>query len=202
MVVSQVAIGIAIGFIFAYLIGKLIKNFSLDADGLYAVFMVSVMLITYSVADLLGGNGYLALYILGIYLGNMEFKAKRDIVFFFDGFTEIIQIGLFFILGLLSDFSQFLHTLPIALVITLFMTIIARPITVYGLMLPFRLKRNQLNMISLANKRRNAINFCDYNVNSNAVFSRISTIYIWGLYFLLIWVFDANCIKKMGYVRS
>lgn len=172
MVVSQVAIGIAIGFIFAYLIGKLIKNFSLDADGLYAVFMVSVMLITYSVADLLGGNGYLALYILGIYLGNMEFKAKRDIVFFFDGFTEIIQIGLFFILGLLSDFSQFLHTLPIALVITLFMTIIARPITVYGLMLPFRLKRNQLNMISLAGiKGAAAIAFAIMAVNSNAVFS-------------------------------
>ncbi len=134
--------------------------------------MVSVMLITYSVADLLGGNGYLALYILGIYLGNMEFKAKRDIVFFFDGFTEIIQIGLFFILGLLSDFSQFLHTLPIALVITLFMTIIARPITVYGLMLPFRLKRNQLNMISLAGiKGAAAIAFAIMAVNSNAVFS-------------------------------
>ena len=71
-------------------------------------------------------------------------------MFFFDGFTEIIQIGLFFILGLLSDFSQFIDTFPIALAIVLFMAIIARPVSVYGLMLPFRLKSSQLKMISLA----------------------------------------------------
>ena len=105
LILSQMAFGIAMGFIFAYIIGKLIKKLPIEADGLYAVFMVSAMLITYSATDYLGGNGYLALYILGIYLGNMEFKGKRDIVFFFDGFTQIIQIGLLFILGLLSDFK-------------------------------------------------------------------------------------------------
>jgi len=57
--------------------------------------MASIILVTYAATDLLGGNGYLALYILGIYLGNMEFKGKRNIMFFFDGFTEIMQIGLF-----------------------------------------------------------------------------------------------------------
>ena len=99
MILSQIALGIAMGFIFAYVIGKLIKKLPIEADGLYAVFMVSAMLITYSATDYLSGNGYLALYILGISLGNMEFRGKRDIVFFFDGFTQIIQIGLFFILG-------------------------------------------------------------------------------------------------------
>ena len=134
--------------------------------------MVSVVLITYSTTDLLGGNGYLALYILGIYLGNMEFKGKREIVFFFDGFTEIIQIGLFFILGLLSDFSQFIDTFPIALAIVLFMAIIARPVSVYGLMLPFRLKSSQLKMISLAGVRgAAAIAFAILALNSQAVFS-------------------------------
>ena len=95
MILSQVFLGIAVGFISAFLVGKLIRILTFKADGLYAVFMVSVMLITYSTTDLIGGNGYLALYILGIYLGNIEFKGKRSIVFFFDGFAEIIQIGLF-----------------------------------------------------------------------------------------------------------
>jgi cell volume regulation protein A len=126
----------------------------------------------YASTDLLGGNGYLALYILGIYLGNMEFRGKRDVVFFFDGFTEIMQIGLFFILGLLSNLANFIETFPIALAIMLFMTIIARPVTVYGLMLPFRLKFNQLNMISLAGIRgAAAIAFAIMAVNSDAVIS-------------------------------
>lgn len=172
LILSQVALGILMGFIFAFVIGKLLKNLSIEADGLYSVFMVSAMLITFAATDILGGNGYLALYILGIYLGNMEFRGKRDIVFFFDGFSEIMQIGLFFILGLLSNFTDFVKTFPIALAIMLFMTIIARPVTVYGLMLPFRLKRNQLNIVSLAGIRgAAAIAFAIMAVNSNAVFS-------------------------------
>lgn len=172
LILSQIAIGIAIGAVFAFVIGKLLTNLSFGADGLYAVFMAAVMLVTYGAADSLGGNGYLALYILGIYLGNQEFKGKRDIIFFYDGFTEIMQIGLFFILGLLSDFTSFIQNFPIALAIMLFLTLIARPLSVYGLMLPFKLKKNQLNLISLAGIRgAAAIAFAIMAVNSEAAFS-------------------------------
>lgn len=172
LILSQVVIGIVMGFVLAFVIGKLLKNLSLGADGLYAVFMVSSMLVTYAITNLAGGNGYLALYILGIYLGNMEFRGKRDIIFFFDGFTEIMQIGLFFILGLLSNLTKFIETFPLALAIMLFITIIARPVAVYGLMLPFRLKRNQLKIISLAGIRGAAATaFAIMAVNSEAVIS-------------------------------
>lgn len=172
MILFQIAFGVAMGFVFAFVIGKLLKKLPIEADGLYAVFMVAAMLITYSATDLVGGNGYLALYILGIYLGNMEFKGKRDIVFFFDGSTQIIQIGLFFILGLLSDISKFVYTIPISLAITAFMAIIARPVAVYGLMLPFRLKPDQLKMVSLAGVRgAAAIAFAILAISSNTSFS-------------------------------
>lgn len=172
LILSQIAIGVIMGFVLAFLVGKLLKKIQLGKDGLYAVFMAAIMLITYDATNLLGGNGYLALYILGIYLGNMEFRGKKDIVFFFDGFTEIMQIGLFFILGLLSNFSSFIKTFPIALAIMLFMTIIARPLSVYGLMFPFKLKRNQLNIISLAGIRgAAAIAFAILAVNSDAIIS-------------------------------
>ncbi|WP_367566655.1 potassium/proton antiporter [Lacrimispora sp.] len=172
LLLSQVVIGIALGFAFAFGVGKLLKNFQIQADGLHAVFMASAMLITYAATGMLGGNGYLALYILGIYLGNMEFRGKRDIVFFFDGFTEIMQIGLFFLLGLLSDFTKFIEAFPLALAVMVFMTVIARPVSIYGLMLPFHLKRNQLNMISLAGIRGGAaIAFAIMAVNSGAVIS-------------------------------
>lgn len=172
LILSQVALGLAVGFVSAYVIGKMLKSIPIGTDGLYAVLMAAVLLVTYAGAGLIGGNGFLALYILGIYLGNMEFRGKRDIVFFFDGLSEIMQIGLFFLLGLLSNFTNFIATFPIALAIMLFMTFLARPATVYGLMLPFRLKRNQLNMISLAGIRgAAAIAFAIMAVNSEAVLS-------------------------------
>lgn len=172
LILSQVALGIGMGAIFAFLIGKLLRSISIGDDGLYAVFMASIMLITYAATSIIGGNGYLALYILGIYLGNMEFRGKKDIVFFFDGFTEIMQIGLFFILGLLSNLTDFIQTFPTAIAIMVFMTIIARPASVYGLMLPFKLRTNQLNMISLAGIRgAAAIAFAIMAVNSESVLS-------------------------------
>ncbi len=169
---SQVAVGLLMGFALAFGVCKLLKTLHLQADGLHAVFMASAMLITYAATGLLGGNGYLALYILGIRLGNMSFRGKRDIVFFFDGLTEIMQIGLFFILGLLSNLTRFIATFPLAVAIMLFMTLVARPLSVYGLMLPFHLRRNQLNMISLAGIRGGAaIAFAILAVNSQAVLS-------------------------------
>lgn len=172
LILSQIALGIGIGAIFAYAVWKLLIHLPLESDGLYAVFMAASMLVTYGTADFLGGNGFLALYILGIYLGNKEFKGKRDIIFFYDGFAEIMQIGLFFILGLSSNFPDFILNFPIALAIMLFLTIIARPVAVYGLMLPFKLHKNQLNLISLAGIRgAAAIAFAIMAVNSDAIVS-------------------------------
>lgn len=169
VIFTQIVFGVGIGFAFAYGIGKLLNKISFRSDGLYAVFMAAAMLITFGASSSLGGNGFLSVYILGIYLGNMEFKGKKDIIFFYDGFSEIMQIGLFFILGLLSNFQDFFRTLPVAIAIMLFLTIVSRPVTVYGLMLPFKLKREQLNFISLAGIRgAAAIAFAIMAVNSEA----------------------------------
>lgn len=169
LIISQMAIGIVIGVASSLAIGWMLRRIPIRADGLNAVFMAAAMLITYASATLMSGNGFLALYILGVYLGNMEFRGKRDVVFFFDGLSEIMQIGLFFIMGLLSTFSGFIRTFPMALAIMLFMTLIARPITVYGLMAPFRLKRNQLNIISIAGIRgAAAIAFAIIAINSGS----------------------------------
>lgn len=169
LILSQIILGIGIGALFAFIISKLLTMLSLNADGLYAVFMAAAMLITFGATDFLGGNGFLALYILGIYLGNQEFKGKRDIIFFYDGFSEIMQIGLFFILGLLSNFSDFISNFPIAIALMVFITLIARPLSIYGLMLPFKLKTNQKNLISLAGIRgAAAIAFAIMAVNSGA----------------------------------
>ena len=172
LIISQIALGIGVGALLAFIIGKLLTYLTLEADGLYAVFMAAAMLITFGVTDFLGGNGFLALYILGIYLGNKEFKGKREIIFFYDGFSEIMQIGLFFILGLLSNFTDFITNFPIAIAIMVFITLIARPLSVYGLMFPFKLKTNHLNLISLAGIRgAAAIAFAIMAVNSSAEIS-------------------------------
>ncbi|MBU5668379.1 potassium/proton antiporter [Peptoniphilus sp. MSJ-1] len=169
LVLKQVVIGISAGFLLGIIFFKIIEILSLDDDGLFSVFIATIMLGTYSITSTLGGNGFLALYILGIYIGNHEFEKKRDVVFFYDGLSSIFQIAMFFLLGLLSDVNMILKALPVGLIVMLFMLFIARPISVFGLMAPFKMKKNQLALISIAGLRgAAAIAFAIMAVNSGA----------------------------------
>ena len=153
IILQQVVFGIIGGFLLGFVFKKLIEILSLDEDGLFSVFIATMMIGTYALTSLVGGNGFLALYILGIYIGNHEFRRKRDVVFFYDGLSTIFQIAMFFLLGLLSDIHLIIKAIPIGFVIAIFMLLVARPLTVFGLMAPFKMKKNQLTLISLAGLR-------------------------------------------------
>ncbi|SMB81588.1 potassium/proton antiporter, CPA1 family [Peptoniphilus asaccharolyticus DSM 20463] len=167
LVLKQVGFGILIGFGMGVIVKHLIKNIHFDEDGLFTVFIAATMIATYSIAILIEGNGYLAIYLYGIYLGNQEFSRKRDVVFFYDGLGGLVQIGLFFLLGLLCNVQRLIGVFPVALVVMLFITLIARPFSVFMLMKPFKLKNNQLSIISIAGLRgAAAIAFAIMVVNS------------------------------------
>ena len=168
IILQQVALGVIGGFLLGFVFKKLIEILSIDEDGLFSVFIATMMIGTYALTSLVGGNGFLALYILGIYIGNHEFRRKRDVVFFYDGLSTIFQIAMFFLLGLLSDIHLIIKALPIGFVIAIFMLLVARPLTVFGLMAPFKMKKNQLTLISLAGLRgAAAIAFAIMVVNRN-----------------------------------
>lgn len=167
IILQQVLVGLIGGFLLGFIFIKIIETLSLDQDGLFSVFIATMMIGTYALTSLSGGNGFLALYILGIYIGNHEFRRKRDVVFFYDGLSTIFQIAMFFLLGLLSDINLIIKALPIGFVIAIFMLLVARPLTVFGLMAPFKMKKNQLTLISLAGLRgAAAIAFAIMVVNS------------------------------------
>lgn len=168
LIILQVGLGLLFGFAIGWLFIRALDYLNFD-EGLLTIFVAAAALLTYELTNQLNGNGYLAVYIFGIYIGNKEFIGKREVVFFFDGLTNLAQIGLFFILGLLSNPASIVQMMPISFAIMLFMTIVARPLSVYGLMIPFKLRNNQLAVISLAGLRgAAAIAFAIVAVNSGA----------------------------------
>lgn len=96
----------------------------------------------------MGGNGYLSAYIVGIVLGNSKVKNKAPVVNFFDGLTSLMQILIFFLLGLLATPSQIPAVLPAAAAIAVFMTFAARPLAVFGLLSPARCSIRQQVLVS------------------------------------------------------
>ena len=97
--------------------------------------------------SLSGGNGYLSVYIIGIILGNCEFKGRKGLVLFFDGVTTFVQILIFFILGYIAHPTNLPHVLLPAGIIFFFISLVARPIAVSSILVPF--KKYPLRQIGL-----------------------------------------------------
>jgi potassium/hydrogen antiporter len=141
-----------VGGLFGYLSGKagkfIINKIRLDYEGLYPVLVIAIMFLTYSVTDLIHGNGFLAVYLSALYLGNQELIHKRTIIKAFDGFAWIMQIILFLTLGLLVFPSHIVPVIGIGLLISVFLILVARPLSVFFCLMFFKVKNRNRWFIS------------------------------------------------------
>ena len=133
----QMGIGAALGFLSGYLGKFLINKIELDFYGLYPVLVIALMFITFSVTDVMQGNGFLAVYIAAVYLGNQELIHKKTILQVFDGLAWLMQIVLFLTLGLLVFPSEIIPVIGIGVLVSLFLIFIARPLSVMISLAPF-----------------------------------------------------------------
>lgn len=140
------------GGIAGYLAGRLstlvINRIRLGYEGLYSVLVVTLMFFTFSATDFIGGNGFLAVYIAAVYIGNQNLTHKNTIIKFFDGFDWLMQIILFITLGLLCFPSQIIPFIGTGLLISAFLIFIVRPASVYLCLLPFNVKNRYKLYIS------------------------------------------------------
>lgn len=141
-----------IGAIAGYVLGKfmvwLLNNIKLDFEGLYPVLTFALILFTYSITNYFKGNGFLAVYLAAIILGNEKFIHKKSIFRFYDGQAWLMQIVMFLTLGLLVSPKLIVPYIGMGLIIALFLIFIARPIAVFLSLLPFKMKPNDKIFIS------------------------------------------------------
>lgn len=150
---SQVFFGVILGVAIAFAARWFLSNFNFETNGFDAAFMLATAVLAYALPSAVGGNGYLSTYMVGIILGNNPIPNKKSLVNFFDGLTSLMQMLIFFILGLLSFPSRIAAAWLPALTISLFLTIIARPLVIGLLMTPMRAPLRQQALISWAGLR-------------------------------------------------
>ena len=153
MIFAQIVYGVLIGVAIAIIAALVLKKLQFYTDGLETIFVIAIAILSYALPSYIGGNGYLSVYLTGIIIGNSKINNKIILVHFFDGITELAQILIFFLLGLLS----FPHKLPSVIVpaflITLFLTFIARPFTIFSILMPFKASMKQCMLVSWAGLR-------------------------------------------------
>lgn len=150
---QQMIIGALAGLFFGKVSKYAINRIRLDFEGLYIVLVIALMFITFSATDLLNGNGFLAVYLCAVYLGNQDLIHKKTILKMFDGLAWLMQIVLFLTLGLLVFPSKVVPLIGIGLIISLFLLVVARPVSVLLSLLPFKMKMRRRWYISWAGLR-------------------------------------------------
>ena len=134
----QFSIGAASGFLMGCGSVWLLNRINLKNAPLYAILLMSIVFFSFTVTTKLQGNGYLAVYLAGIVIGNHRLVNRKDIFAFFDGLTWLMQVVMFITLGLLVNPHEMMKVAPAALLIGIFMIIVARPLSVFLSLIPFR----------------------------------------------------------------
>ena len=131
--VLQLLIGIGVGYGAGRFMVWLLNHLGLSSAGLYAIASIALVLLTYSGATFMHGNGFLAVYVAGIVAGNREVVHQHYISAFHDSFAWLMQIIMFLTLGMLSvPYRAELSSLAsVAVVISLFLMFVARPLSVF-----------------------------------------------------------------------
>jgi potassium/hydrogen antiporter len=130
--VSQMALGALCGFGFGRGMVWVLNRWRLQQEGLYSVLTLALVLFVYGVTTLIGGNGFLAVYLAGIVMGNRRFVHQRSLLRFHEGVAWLMQIVMFLTLGLLVFPSRLIPIIGPGLLLALFMIVVARPLSVFA----------------------------------------------------------------------
>lgn len=141
-ILSNLLMQFFFGGVIGFAMGKfgiwLINKINLSTGSLYPILMLCIVFITFTVTDQVNGNGYLAVYITGVIIGNSKMAYRKEITTFMNGMTWLSQIVMFLALGLLVNPHELPSVALISILIAIFMIFIARPATVFACTMPIK----------------------------------------------------------------
>lgn len=140
MFFKEMAVGFLMGGFIGWIASLLLQKVRLNTRGMYPVFILAIILMAIGVITIFHGNVLLGMYVLGMVLSSYREKwlGRKETYLFFESISWLMEISLFVILGLQVFPRNMLDFLPQALIITGFLVLIARPVSVFVTLTPFR----------------------------------------------------------------
>lgn len=134
--VQQMGLGVAFGLGGGLFIAMAVNRVDLEG-ALYPIMVLAAALFLFALTGILGGSGFLAVYVAGLVAGNRKLRGADGLRRFQGGMTWLAQIVMFVMLGLYATPSEFIGAAPGALLLALVLIFVARPVAVWLCLLPF-----------------------------------------------------------------
>lgn len=135
--IEQMGIGAIAGLCIAYVVKKIINKVELDT-ALYPILLIAMVIAGFAVTNVLGGSGFLALYIAGIFLGNSKLHGHHQILRVQTTLTWLCQIIMFMSLGLYANVSEFPSVFTPSMILGALLIVVSRPLAVFLCLAPFK----------------------------------------------------------------
>lgn len=145
---QEMVLGAVLGVVLGRAALWILNRVQLQFEGLYSVLSLALALTIFSGTAVVGGSGFLAIYIAGVILGNADFIHKRSLLSFHDGLAWLMQVGMFLTLGLLVNPRELVPTAGLALACALVLVFVARPVSVYLSLARARMPLNEKSMVA------------------------------------------------------
>ncbi len=145
--IQQFGLGAVIGGGAGYLLSRIVQSVHVG-EGLYALLIASGGLLVFAGCNLLGGSGFLAVYLTGLVIGNRRIPGGENVLRAMDGLAWLAQSGMFLLLGLLVNPGDLLSVGGWALGVAIALMVIARPVAVVVSLAPFRFPVRETAYIS------------------------------------------------------
>ena len=144
---EEMLLGMILGLLGGMMIVWVLNHMTSDRS-LAPIFVLALALLVFAFTGTIGGSGFLAVYVAGIYAGNRKMFARQAIARFHEGLTWLAQIIMFLMLGLLATPSQFLGILAPAIALGLFLVFVARPLAVWLSLLPYQFTQQETGFVA------------------------------------------------------
>ncbi|MDR2585736.1 MAG: potassium/proton antiporter [Prevotellaceae bacterium] len=134
----QLIMGAVCGYLLGKICNRALRRSGLQTEALYPIMILAFAFFTFAITEKINANGYLAVYVGGLVVGNVRYSQTEGIRNFFDGMAWLAQIIIFLTLGLLVNPLELLPIAGIGLMVGVFMILISRPLAVFACLAPFR----------------------------------------------------------------
>ncbi|HVP66713.1 MAG TPA: potassium/proton antiporter [Anaeromyxobacteraceae bacterium] len=141
--VAKLALGAAAGGAIGWAGRWLLSRVRLPVGGLYPVLTTALALLAFGVPELVGGSGFLSVFLAAVLIGNGPIPFRGGVLRAHDAGAWFLQVSMFLVLGLLASPSRLLATGLVGLGLAFFL-LLARPLVVVPLLLPFRYRWTEM----------------------------------------------------------